>query len=170
MADSLTIATENYIATFCYSMCKKLMSVQRLRGLLSDQIRNSRDSLCKRVTNIIFHKSTYIFRLYNQQAGKPCSQRYGVGNGRKRCNTASDRTGQDWKHLFQKSVTSTVEKLALATVLLINSSCTVCSGTFSTLTVKGLPASANGCRVDLENVIKFCVQACASDVSEKLSS
>lgn len=61
----VTVLTINYIAIFCESVSKKPTSVGRLR-LLSHQIRNSRGSLCKNITKIVFHnKSTSVFRLDN---------------------------------------------------------------------------------------------------------
>lgn len=101
--------------------------------------------------------------LITNKLENPVSQRYVVGNGRRR-NTVSDRTGYDCKHLIQNRVTDIVEKSVLAALLLVssvNSSCAV-SGTFSTLTVNGLLASANGCQVVLENTMKFHLQGCAS--------
>ncbi|KAM5198433.1 ras-related protein Rab-26 isoform 2-T2 [Hipposideros larvatus] len=84
--------------------------------------------------------------LITNKLENPVSQRYVVGNGRRRRNTVSDRTGYDCKHLIQNFVTGIVEKSVLAASLLIssmNSSCAV-SETSSTLTVNGLLASANG--------------------------
>ncbi|KAM5198444.1 ras-related protein Rab-26 isoform 13-T13 [Hipposideros larvatus] len=47
--------------------------VKREDGEKLAKIRNSWGSLCKSTTKIIFHnKSTSVFRLDNQQAGKPC--------------------------------------------------------------------------------------------------
>lgn len=121
------------MATFCDSMCKKPMSVQRLRQFLFDQIRNSWNSLYKRTTKITFHKSIYIFRFDTQQATDPCFTELWCWKWKKVVHH-SLRPGRTGLETSAPEVCNQhCEKPVLATLLLISSMNFTVSGTSSTL-------------------------------------
>lgn len=134
--------------------------MQRLRRLLSNQFRNSHGNLYKRTVKINFHESTYIFSLDNQQAGEPCFTKMRCWNGRRSYNTVSERTGHDWKYLLQKFVTSTVDQSnsCYTAVTKLNELFLYCLR--NTFNFDCERASCK-CHVDLENTIKFHLQASA---------
>lgn len=139
----------------------QLQSVRGLRLLLPHQIRNSWGGLCESTPEVVFHdKPTSVLGLDDQQAGEPCFTKMRCWNGRRSYNTVSERTGHDWKYLLQKFVTSTVDQSnsCYTAVTKLNELFLYCLR--NTFNFDCERASCK-CHVDLENTIKFHLQASA---------
>lgn len=159
MGNNLNITTVNYIALFCNSMCKKPMSVQRLSCffLTRSEIPGAVFARAQRrssSTSLSLYLDLKTNRLEN-----PVSQRYAVGNGRMH-NTVSERTGYDCKHLIQnwhcREINSCCNKFREALLCclrnIVNFDCEW----------MGFWQAQIRYQADLENMIKFHLQACAS--------
>lgn len=141
---TVLIATVSYIASFCDSICKKPVSVCKgWEGFFLTRSEILMVIFTRGQWRLISMSLLIYLALITNKLENPVSQRCGVGM--EGVTTQSQREQVMTGNICSRSLSLALWiKATLATLLLLssmNSFCTV-SGTPSTLTVKGLPASA----------------------------
>lgn len=119
-------------------------------------------SHCKSIVKIIFHSSTYVFRLNNKQAVKPCFTKLCCWKWKKHnSQTKQDRFDPELGSCCWREISCHCIAVSKFNELLL------CSLRNISSFVNGLLASVNEVSGRLGKCYEICLQACTSVLSQK---